>query len=137
RGTIPVRRHKCPAKAPCFVTLDFEVGGRAYTVQRVDGKDATLTDVESGAILATSLSGVTRAVTTTLGLTHEAFCGTFYARQKEVQALDSAKSHERRAQLERLLGIEQLRRASELAGRDAKEQKMVVEALAAEAPDVN
>src|SRR2546430_8644742 len=64
RRTIPVRRHKCPDKAQCFVTLDFEVGGRAYTVRRIDGKDATLTDIESGAVLATSLSGVTRAVTT-------------------------------------------------------------------------
>src|SRR6185437_4410380 len=51
RGTIPVRRHKCPEKAPCFVTLDFEVGGRAYTVHRIDGKDAKLTDVETGAVI--------------------------------------------------------------------------------------
>jgi exonuclease SbcC len=137
RGTIPVRRHNCPEKAPCFVTLEFEVGGRGYRVHRIDRKDATLTDIESEVVLANSLSGVTREVTKTLGLTHEAFCGTFYARQKEVQALDSAKAPERREQLERLLGIEQLRRASEFAGRDAREQKMVVEALAADAPDMN
>jgi DNA repair protein SbcC/Rad50 len=137
RGTIPVRRHNCPEKAPCFVTLEFEVGGRGYRVHRIDHKDATLTDLESEVVLANSLSGVTREVTKTLGLTQEAFCGTFYARQKEVQALDSARAPERREQLERLLGIEQLRRASEFAGRDAREQKIVVEALAADAPDMN
>ena len=137
RGSITARRHGCPDKEPCFVELDFEAGGRAYTVRRVDGRDALLTDLETGVVLARSLTGVTREATTKLGLTHEAFCGTFYARQREVQALDSAKAPERRAQLERLLGIEQLRHAADLAGRDAREQKVVVEALTAEAPDVD
>lgn len=136
RGANPVRRHGCPDKQPCFVELDFEIAGRSYTVRRVDGSDATLTALDTGEVLATTLSGVSRSAATTLGLTHEVFCGTFYARQREVQALDSAKASERRAQLERLLGIEQLRRATDLAARDAKEQKLVVDALAADAPDV-
>lgn len=63
------------------------------------------------------------------------FWGTFYARQKEVQALSSSKSlSERRDQLERLLGIEHLRVAADLA---AREQKGIIDGLSEDAADVD
>ena len=134
-GALPVRRQG--AEGPCWVELEFEVGGRTYVVHRVDGQDARLVDVASGVELASTLTETSRQAAVVLGLTHEMFRGTFYARQREVQALsDSARASDRRDQLERLLGIEHLRRAAEIAGRDAKEQKVVVDTLAAESPDV-
>lgn len=122
---------------PCWVELEFEAGGRAYCVRRVDRKDAKLIDLESGQELATTLMDTSRQAAATLGLTHEMFCGTFYARQREVQALvDSKRVSERREQLERLLGIEHLRQAAERARSDAKEQKTVCDALTDQAPDI-
>ena len=121
----------------CRVTLEFEVGGRALRVTRVDGKDAWLTDVGTGERLAQTLSGTAREVAVRLGLTKEMFRGTFYAPQKEVEALSSKDPRKRKDQLERLLGIRHLRKAVELAELDAREQGLVLEGLRREAPDLD
>lgn len=135
-GAPPVRRQD--AEGDCRVELEFEIAGRVLKVVRVDSKDAWLTDVASGNELARGLSDTSHEVAVQLGLTQNMFCGTFYARQKEVQALSSSKSlAERREQLERLLGIEHLRVAADLAERDRREQKALVDGLSEEAPDVD
>lgn len=135
-GTPPVLRQD--ADGDCRVELEFEIAGRVLKVVRIDSKDAWLTDVASGKELARGLSDTSHEVAVHLGLTQNMFCGTFYARQKEVQALSSSKSlAERRDQLERLLGIEHLRVAADLAERDRREQKALVDGLSEEAPDVD
>lgn len=121
----------------CVVTLEFEVGGHLLGVTRIDGKDAWLTDVASEERLAQTLSGTSREVAVRLGLTKEMFRGTFYAPQKEVEALSSKDPRRRKDQLERLLGIKHLRRAAELAGADAREQGLVLEGLRSEGPDLD
>jgi exonuclease SbcC len=122
----------------CRVELEFEVAGRTLRVVRVDHDDAWLVDVASSEELARGLTGTSHEVAVQLGLTQDMFGGTFYARQKEVQALSSSnKLGDRRDQLERLLGIEHLRVAADLAARDAREQKALVEGLREDAPDVD
>lgn len=121
----------------CCVTLEFEVGGHLLRVTRIDGKDAWLTDVASEERLAQTLSGTSREVAVRLGLTKEMFRGTFYAPQKEVEALSSGDSRKRKDQLERLLGIRHLRKAVELAELEAREQGLVLDGLRREAPDVD
>ncbi|MET0600597.1 MAG: SMC family ATPase [Baekduia sp.] len=134
--SISVARHG--ADGPCRVELEFEVADRLLKVVRIDGSDAWLTDVATGAELARTLTDTSHEVAVQLGLTQQMFCGTFYARQKEVHALSSStKLSERRDQLEQLLGIEHLRVAADFAGREAREQKGIVEGLTAEAPDVD
>lgn len=121
----------------CVVTLEFEVGDHLLRVTRIDGKDAWLTDVAGDERLAQTLSGTSREVAVRLGLTKEMFRGTFYAPQKEVEALSSKDPRRRKDQLERLLGIRHLRRAAELARTDAREQGLVLERLRREAPDLD
>lgn len=121
----------------CVVTLEFEVADHVLRVTRVDGKDAWLTDVAGEERLAQTLSGTSREVAVRLGLTKEMFRGTFYAPQKEVEALSSKDPRRRKDQLERLLGIRHLRRATELAAADAREQGLVLEGLRREAPDLD
>lgn len=121
----------------CRVSLEFEVGGQALRVTRIDGKDAWLTDVASEERLAQTLSGTSQEVAVRLGLTREMFRGTFYAPQKEVEALSSKDPRKRKDQLERLLGIRHLRKAVELAEVDAREQELVLEGLRREAPDLD
>jgi len=121
----------------CVVTLEFEVGGHLLRATRIDGKDAWLTDVASEERLAQTLSGTSREVAVRLGLTKEMFRGTFYAPQKEVEALSSKDPRRRKDQLERLLGIKHLRRAAELASADAREQGLVLEGLRSEGPDLD
>lgn len=134
-GAMAVKRQG--ADGDCRVKLDFEVAGRLLRVVRVDGGTASLTDLTSGEQLASGLTSTSRDVAVALGLTQEMFAGTFYARQKEVEALSSKTSLDaRRGQLERLLGIEHLRLAAELASGDAREQKLLVDALNEELPDI-
>lgn len=134
-GAMAVRRQG--ADGDCRVQLDFEVAGRLLRVIRVDGGTASLTDLTSGEELASGLTSTSRDVAVALGLTQEMFTGTFYARQKEVEALSSKNSLDaRRGQLERLLGIEHLRLAAELASSDAREQKLLVDGLNEELPDI-
>ena len=136
RGALPARRDGAPEDEDTWVAVEFEVGGRAYRAHRVDGKDATLTDL--GADEEPIVRGrepVSRQVAILLGLTRDMFRATFYARQREVQALESDNDR-RRAQVELLLGIERLRRAAAHAATAAREQRLLVESLEAEAPDV-
>jgi exonuclease SbcC len=134
-GSLRVAREGV-RREECHVTLEFEVGGHALRVTRIDGKDAWLADVASDERLAQTLSGTSREVAVRLGLTKEMFRGTFYAPQKEVEALSSKDPRKRKDQLERLLGIRHLRKAVELAEVDAREQQLVLEGLRREAPDL-
>ncbi|MEA2440131.1 MAG: repair protein SbcC/Rad50 [Thermoleophilaceae bacterium] len=135
-GSVAVGRHG--ADGDCRVEVEFEVGGRVFKVVRIDGSDAWLIDIATGKELARGLTDTSHEVAVQLGLTQNMFCGTFYARQKEVQALSSSKSlAERCDQLERLLGIEHLRVAADLAARDAREQKGIIDGVSEDAPDVN
>lgn len=134
-SSLAVRRDGCPAVAECFVEVQFEIGGRAYGVRRVDKKTARLVDAVTGETICTGLDPTSQQVATLLALSREMFCATFYARQKEVLALDS--DNERRiAQVELLLGVERLRRAAGHAREAVKQQGAVVRALATDAPDV-
>lgn len=135
-GSLRVAREGMK-REECCVTLEFEVGGQALRVTRIDGKDAWLTDVAGDERLAHTLSGTSQEVAVRLGLTKEMFRGTFYAPQKEVEALSSKDPRKRKDQLERLLGIRHLRKAVELAALDAREQQLVLEGLRREAPDVS
>lgn len=137
RGTLPARRDDCPDNAECWVEVHFEVGGRAYGVRRIDGKTAELFDLAALEKICTGLDSTSRNVATLLGLTRDMFRGTFYARQREVQALDSDNEAKRREQVELLLGIERLRRATAHAQTAAKEQRHVVATMAAGVPDLN
>jgi DNA repair protein SbcC/Rad50 len=136
RGALPVRRDDAPAEQDCWVEVHFEVGGRAYGVHRVEGKQASLFDLPTGAEICTGRDETSRRIATLLGLTRDMFRGTFYARQREVQALDSDNEVKRREQVELLLGIERLRRAVGHAQAAVKEQQHVVATLEAGAPDV-
>jgi exonuclease SbcC len=136
RGGLPARRDGCPDGQDCWVDVEFEVGGRAYKVRRVDGKDAALIDLASGQMLASGRDGTSLRVATLLGLSRDMFRGTFYARQREIQALES-EDGKRRAQVELLLGIERLRVAAGHAATAAKEQQHLVRALEADAPNVD
>ena len=136
RGATPVLRDGAPIGARCWVELEFESAGRVYTVCRDHKGNARLIDVASGATRADTITGVNHEVAVLLGLDRDMFCGTFYARQNEIQALDSPEEAKRREQLERLLGIERLRRAEAHAAAAAKEQKAVVTAMAETLPDI-
>jgi exonuclease SbcC len=136
RGALPVRRDGAPDDQDCWVEVQFEVGGRAYGVHRIEGRSATLVDLPTGEEICSGRDETSRRIATLLGLTRDMFRGTFYARQREVQALDSDNEVKRREQVELLLGIERLRRAVAHAQTAVKEHQHLVATLEGAAPDV-
>lgn len=125
-GALPAVRDGAKS---CRVELDFALGEHQYRLWRTHNR-AELRLVDSDVVLATGTTATSAAVATTLGMSRDAFLSTFYARQREVQALDArGDPGRRRAQLERLLGIERLRRACELARAQTQEQRLLVRAL--------
>lgn len=136
RGSMPVRREGAPADEACWVQVEFEAGGRSYRVKRIDGKGATLVDLANEEPIATSRDETTRRVAALLGMNKDMFRGTFYARQKEVRALELGSDKNRREQVELLLGIERLRLAASSAADSTRDQQHRVAALVAVAPDL-
>ncbi len=137
RGALSPQRDGTHGSEACLVELDFQVAGHSYTVRRKHAGDSTLTDRETQTELARGAVAVSSTIASILGLSRDVFEGTFYARQGEVQALDSSNQQDRRKRLELLLGIERVRRAVDLAQADARSQSTVVATLSSECPDVD
>jgi len=125
-GALPAVRDGAKS---CRVELEFALGEHQYRLWRTQNR-AELRLLDTDLVLATGTTATSAAVAATLGMSRDAFLSTFYARQRELQALDArGDAGRRRAQLERLLGIERLRRACELARAQTQEQRLLVRAL--------
>jgi DNA repair protein SbcC/Rad50 len=132
-GSTPARRSGTPTGERCEVDLQFALDGRLYHVVRGERNARLWLD---GELIAEGLTESASAVSTTLGLSRDGFTSTFYARQREIQALNpQGDANKRRRQLEDLLGLTRLRNACDLARTDAREQELVLRTLEAEATD--
>jgi exonuclease SbcC len=127
----PVRRTGARRDEPFNVALKFYFEDHLIEVER---NEDTASFIVDGREMANSLSAATHAAVRQLGLTREQFIATFYARQKEIQAF--AKPNRRRENIERLLGLTQVRLAAGNARKDAAAQATVVSALAEDLEDV-
>lgn len=132
-GALPAVRDGAKS---CRVELEFALGDHQYRLWRTQNR-AELRLLDTDVVLATGTTATSAAVAATLGMSRDAFLSTFYARQREVQALDvRGDPGRRRAQLERLLGIERLRHACELARAQTQEQRLLVRALEEQQADL-
>ena len=112
RAAHPPRRAVPTARRASWRS-EFEVAGHAYRVRRDErARTPSWSTWPAARRCVAGWKRPSREVATRLGLTREMFRGTFYARQREVQALDSSDEVRRREQVELLLGIERLRRAT-------------------------
>jgi exonuclease SbcC len=107
----------------CSVTLQFELGGEEYRLQRAmkgarNVLDASLT--VNGKLLAKGDSAVTEAMIDRLGMDHRAFFVSVFAKQKELNALSSLRSEERRKLIRRMLDIDVLDRVVVEIDKDAR-----------------
>ncbi len=99
------------------VTLWFQLGEDHFRVHRTLSKASLhlVTDVEE--VLAQSLSGVTSEVQRRLGLTHEQFVNSFYTEQKNAHFLKFSSKGRKVEELAKMLGYDDLKRASKIAER--------------------
>ena len=107
-----LKNSECEAKEPVEVWLYFNIQGKEYLVKReLRGKSLTakanLYD-GSGELIATSVKEVNSQIVKIIGMNKDAFFNTVYASQKELAALSSLKSEERKKIIRRLLGLEKI-----------------------------
>ncbi|HVO77764.1 MAG TPA: SMC family ATPase, partial [Methanomassiliicoccales archaeon] len=107
----------------CSVTLQFELEGEEYRLQRTmrgarNTLDAVLT--VNGKLLARGDSAVTEAMIERLGMDHRAFFVSVFAKQKELNALSSLRSEERRKLIRRMLDIDVLDKVMTEIDKDAR-----------------
>lgn len=131
-----LRRQGAPKGAKSSVELEFQLGTASYRIERFVGGNARLW---INGTMETEKSTTTNArVAQELDLTWEVFERTVFAQQKDVAALDpSASGPQRKAHVERLLGLERYRRAAERARSEAKSRSSEVKGLRELAPDPN
>ena len=136
RGTgsreLKPERDDMPPRSKCEVELEFTLDERACKVVRGPNK-AKLT-VDGEVWVSTGQGELTGAVTKLLGIGKANFGMTFYARQRELQALRAGDK--RKDQLETLLGLDRIKNACDLAHDAESSQEKVVRALKAELPSI-
>ena len=104
------------------VELVFQLENTIYTVKRTAGGEAHLWIGDpNGKPEATGQRDVTKRVIRELGLTWDTFERTIFAKQKDIAALDqNVTGSNRRAHIERLLGLSRFRHAAEQARADQR-----------------
>jgi exonuclease SbcC len=93
----------------CRVILDFEIEGENYTVVRElkgasSSMDASL--LVNKKVAARGTSATNDQVEKTLGMDYRAFMTSFFAKQRELNALSDFQPYKRKELLTRMLGIE-------------------------------
>ncbi len=107
-----IKNSDCKDKEAVEVALYFNIQDREYLVKReLRGKSLTakanLYD-GSGELIATSVKEVNSEIVKLIGMNKDAFHNTVYASQKQLTALSSLKSEERKKIIRRLLGLEKI-----------------------------
>lgn len=132
RYGMPSRRDGAPPGEPLRVFVQLDIDASKVEVERKS--DSAWLSIDGGPKLY-GREEVTKEVGRLLGLTRRQFDSTYYARQKEVQSF-AADHKRRRESLERLLGLTQLSKATDLAKEDLRRQVVVVETLEEDATDL-
>ncbi len=116
----------------CSVRLTFELAGRQYVLERAllgkTGKsEARLLEREG--LDTVSTREVDRYIIHLIGLDHKGFLSSFFARQKELNALTDARPAARKDHLAKMLGVGRLDNAIVLLKDDIKEVRQEIDIL--------
>jgi exonuclease SbcC len=98
-----------PPSEVCEVILDFEMNGDNFrTVRQLSGTshsvDASV--IVNKKVIARGNTAANEAIEKRLGMNYRAFMTSFYAKQRELNALSDFQPHKRKELLARMLGIE-------------------------------
>jgi len=115
---------------PCRVILDFEMNGDNYQVVR-ELKGASLTMDASVFVnkkpAARGNNPVNDLIETTLDMNYQAFMTSFYAKQRELNALSDFQPYKRKELLARMLGIENVDTGLKSLRADKRELELKLE----------
>lgn len=125
-----IKRQGAKLKDICEVTLEMELGGTNYQIIReIRGKDSSsdaaiyVPDGKDGGKKCTARGSrdTLKYVNRMLGMDREAFFTSFFAKQKELNALSDLKPAERKSLIIRMLEIDNIDKAIEHLRTDLRE----------------
>ncbi len=134
-----IKRESASKKDDVQVTLCWETRGSNFEVVRTLKGERLSPTVEfkvNGVLQAHSAKGVQTAIEHTVGLDWQAFYASFFARQKELNALSELQSSARKELIVRMLRIDSVDKAIDRVKEDVKEQRMRRDLLAQKLVDL-
>ena len=131
-GKDGIRRSGAGPHEDCTVELEFELGHVQYRLKRsLRGKDlkAEAELSVAGGIVARTERGVTQKIEELLGMDHQAFFISVFARQKDLSALSVLTPAERKKLVMRMLQLDVLQDVLEDIRKDGKNEKLVLQSV--------
>jgi exonuclease SbcC len=139
-GKEDIRRQGSAADDIARVELTFELSGTEYTVVReMRGKNLTAdaSVITGGEVIARGARPAQDYIERLLGMDRDSFFISFFARQKELNALSDYRPAERKSMIIRMLGIDDVDRAIELVKQDGRDQQSALAAMQLTQADPN
>ncbi|MCK5125655.1 MAG: SMC family ATPase [candidate division Zixibacteria bacterium] len=139
-GKDGIKRQSASTSDTCSVTLDFELKGKLYSLNRsIIGKsnrsETKLT--QQGRLDAVTTREVDDYIIRLIGLNLKGFLSSFFARQRELNALSDARPAERRNHLAKMLGVGRLDSAIESLKQELKGTRQNIEIISARQIDID
>jgi len=135
-----IKKQNSSSSKICQATLEFEISNDHYQVVREMRGTNLSTDAAVHVNKKPAARGAKAAleyITKTLGMDREAFFTSFFAKQKELNALSDLKPAERKNLIIRMLGIDGVDKAIELLKLDVRDVATRTEALRESVLDEN
>ncbi|MCU0860454.1 MAG: SMC family ATPase [Thermoplasmata archaeon] len=125
-----IKRVGAAADEPCSVTLEFELNGVEYRIEReMRGKNLTPKAIlrTKEAVLASSEKDSTAKIEKLIGMDYKSFFTSVFARQKDLSALQDAQPGERRKTVLKMLRIDAVDAVLQLVRDDRREVSKRIE----------
>lgn len=133
-----IKRQGAADRDPCRVLLQLRLAGDEYLITReLKGKELSTEAVVSvnRIEVARGAQACSAYVASALGLDREAFFTSFFARQNELNSLSELSAGARKDLIIRMLGIDAIDRALDLARQNLREARTRVVAIRDSIPD--
>ncbi|MEZ5360134.1 MAG: SMC family ATPase [Candidatus Zixiibacteriota bacterium] len=131
-GKDGIKRQAADPGETCEVSLNFQLNGIEYRLTRslIGKSNRTETKLtQHGQLDAVTTREVDDYIIRLIGLNLKGFLSSFFARQKELNALTDARPAERRNHLARMLGVGRLDNAIEALKNDIKMTRKEIDVL--------
>ncbi len=129
-GKDEIRNTLADSAAECQVIMDFELESDQYRIVRILKGRTFIADASlfsGNKLIAKSAKGTTSEITKILGMDLRNFQISFFARQKELNALSDIIPSERERHIIQLLGISDIDEAIKLIRRDRSQRETKIE----------
>ncbi|MCX5726542.1 MAG: SMC family ATPase [Candidatus Saganbacteria bacterium] len=135
-----IKRSTAPLSASVEVTLEMEISGNPYHITRVLKGTSQIGDasiISSGKVIADSVRGADKEINYLFGMDYKSFYTSFFAKQKELNALTDLTPGQRRDVIIRMLRIDAVDKAIDNLRSAAKAEKLETEVLKKSLKDTN